>query len=160
VVVNHGVLCWTSGCESWCVMLSQWLWIMVTRCVLLSAITQTQSAQYNTTWFTTARFNIAHMIHNHWLSIAHHDSQQLAQHYTPWFTITRISIAQHDSQPLAQHNTSWLTPLAQYNSPWFTSIAQHNSQTLAQHSTPLFTTTGTITLTMIHNHLLSNTNHD
>ena len=29
VVVNHGVLCWTSGCESCCVMLWQWLWIMV-----------------------------------------------------------------------------------------------------------------------------------
>jgi hypothetical protein len=29
VVVNHGVLCWTSGCESWCGMLTKWLWIMV-----------------------------------------------------------------------------------------------------------------------------------
>ena len=40
VVVNHVVLCWVggceswcflcwaSGCESWCVMMSQWLWIM------------------------------------------------------------------------------------------------------------------------------------
>ena len=27
--VNHGVQCWASGCESWCVMLSQWLWIML-----------------------------------------------------------------------------------------------------------------------------------
>jgi hypothetical protein len=29
VVVNHGVLCWASGCESWCAMLNQWLCIMV-----------------------------------------------------------------------------------------------------------------------------------
>jgi hypothetical protein len=30
VVVNHVVLCWVGGCESWCFfMLSQWLWIMV-----------------------------------------------------------------------------------------------------------------------------------
>jgi hypothetical protein len=29
VVVNHGVLYRASGCESWCVLLSQWLWIMV-----------------------------------------------------------------------------------------------------------------------------------
>jgi hypothetical protein len=29
VVVNHGVLCWAGGCESWCVILSQWFWIMV-----------------------------------------------------------------------------------------------------------------------------------
>jgi hypothetical protein len=37
VVINHSVLCWASGyvvlcwvrgCESWCVMLSHWLWIM------------------------------------------------------------------------------------------------------------------------------------
>jgi len=29
VVVNHVLLCWASGCESCCVILSQWLWIMV-----------------------------------------------------------------------------------------------------------------------------------
>jgi hypothetical protein len=29
VVVNHGVLCWASDCESWCAMLNQWLCIMV-----------------------------------------------------------------------------------------------------------------------------------
>jgi hypothetical protein len=29
VVVNHCVLFWSSGCESWGVMLRQWLWIMV-----------------------------------------------------------------------------------------------------------------------------------
>ena len=29
VVVNHGELCWASGWESWCVILSKWLWIMV-----------------------------------------------------------------------------------------------------------------------------------
>ena len=28
VVVNHGVLYGASGCDSWCVMLSQWLLIM------------------------------------------------------------------------------------------------------------------------------------
>jgi hypothetical protein len=55
VVMNHGVLCWASGCESWCVMLcqgceswcvmlcqgceswcvmlSQWLWVMVCNAV-------------------------------------------------------------------------------------------------------------------------------
>jgi hypothetical protein len=29
VVANHGELYWASGCESCCVMLSQWLLIMV-----------------------------------------------------------------------------------------------------------------------------------
>ena len=28
VVVNHGELCFCSGCESWCAMKSQWLCIM------------------------------------------------------------------------------------------------------------------------------------
>jgi len=29
VIVNHGVLCWASGCASWCAMLCQWLWMML-----------------------------------------------------------------------------------------------------------------------------------
>ena len=29
MVVNYDVQWWTSACDSWCVMLSQWLWIMV-----------------------------------------------------------------------------------------------------------------------------------
>jgi hypothetical protein len=29
VVVNYVVLFWASGCESWCAMVSQWLWTMV-----------------------------------------------------------------------------------------------------------------------------------
>jgi len=29
VVVNHGLLCWGSGCELWFIILSQWLWIKV-----------------------------------------------------------------------------------------------------------------------------------
>ena len=29
VVVTHGVLYGASGCDSWCVMLSQWLCLMV-----------------------------------------------------------------------------------------------------------------------------------
>ena len=33
VVVNHGDLCCTSGGESWCAMLSQWLLIMVSYAV-------------------------------------------------------------------------------------------------------------------------------
>ena len=27
--VNYGVLYWASGCQSWCVILCQWMWIMV-----------------------------------------------------------------------------------------------------------------------------------
>jgi hypothetical protein len=104
VVVNYAVFCGASGLESWCVMLNQWLWIMVS----LLCQWLWKSALYKTTWFATVRFSIAHMIHNLWVSITHHDSQTLAQHYTPWLTATRISIAQHDSPSHAQHNTPWV----------------------------------------------------
>jgi hypothetical protein len=33
MLVHHGELYWASGCESWCAMLSQWLWIM---CAMLN----------------------------------------------------------------------------------------------------------------------------
>jgi hypothetical protein len=49
------------------------------------------------------------MIHNHWLSITHHDSQPLDQHSTPWFTNHLLSIPHHHSQPLVQHNSQWFT---------------------------------------------------
>jgi hypothetical protein len=74
VVVNDGELCWASGCESWCVILSQWICIMVCN---------------------AARVVVNHgftIIHNHWLSISHHDSQPLAQHNNPWFTTTRAAL--------------------------------------------------------------------
>jgi len=68
------------------------------------------------------------MIHNHWLSITHHDTQPLAQHNTPQFTTTGsakltmihnhwLSIAHHDSQLLSQYNTLDSQPLAQHNTP-------------------------------------------
>ena len=43
VVVNHGVLCWASGCESWCVILSQWFWTSETVvCVLYGVLCLSQ----------------------------------------------------------------------------------------------------------------------
>jgi hypothetical protein len=79
------------------------------------------------------------MIHNHWLSITNHDSQQLVRHSTPWFPTTLLRIIHHDSQPLdfSYHtmiHNHWLRithhdsqPLAQHNSPWFTTTAQNNT---------------------------------
>jgi hypothetical protein len=29
VIVNHGVVCWANGCESWWIMMNQWLSIKV-----------------------------------------------------------------------------------------------------------------------------------
>jgi hypothetical protein len=100
-LVQHKWVSCVNGCEWWCVMLSQWLWIMVS---YIEPVTVNHGllcyASGCESWWamlSTVRFSIAHMIHNHWVSITHHDSQPLAQHYTPWLTATRISIAQHDS---------------------------------------------------------------
>jgi hypothetical protein len=76
------------------------------------------------------------MIHNHWLSIAHHDSQPLAQHNSPWRTT---------------FGTAWQTMIHNH---WHI-ITHNDSQPLAQHSTPWFTTTGSEQYTMIHNHWLN-----
>jgi len=43
------------------------------------------------------------MIHNHWFSIILHDSQPLAHHSTPLFTLAQNTTL--DSQLLAQHYT-------------------------------------------------------
>jgi hypothetical protein len=104
VVVNYGELCLTSGCKSWCVMLSKWLWIMVCNieqvvvshgelswasgCESCCAIAHHDSqplAQLNPPWFTTFGTAWQSMIHNHWLIIAHHNSQPLPQNYTLWW---------------------------------------------------------------------------
>jgi hypothetical protein len=67
------------------------------------------------------------MMQNHWLIIAHHDSQPLAENNTPRFTTTG-SAKQNDLQTLAQYNT-----MIRYH--WL-SITQHYSQPLAQHNSP------------------------
>jgi hypothetical protein len=114
VVVNHGVVCWPSGCESWWGMLRKWLLIMlcyaepvvVNHCAMLSqwlSIMVCYSepvvvnhgvhylqplAQYSMPLFTTFGTAQQSMINKHLLSITHHDSHSLSQHYTPSFTTT------------------------------------------------------------------------
>jgi hypothetical protein len=89
----NAVLYWSSGYESWCVILSQWLRITVlywasgyeSWCVILSQ------------WLriTVCYTGEVVMIHgvlcwasDHWRSITHSDSQPLVQYNTPWFTTT------------------------------------------------------------------------
>jgi hypothetical protein len=110
--VSHGVLCWASGCESWCAIPSQWFWVMV--CNFKSEFVNYavlcwfgwyshSLAQQSTLWFIATLLSIIHhhshplglafhtMIHNHWLSITHIDSQPLAHHNSPLFTTTGSS---------------------------------------------------------------------
>jgi hypothetical protein len=150
VVVYHGELCWVSGCESWCAMRyhdSQLL------------------DQYNTPWFATIGSAYLTMIHNHWISITHHDSHPLAHyHHSSSFTTTVLW--------WASGCVSWCLMLSQgmwiivcYAEPivvnhavlcwasgweswwvivikWWLSITHYGSQPLAQHKTPWFTTNG------------------
>jgi hypothetical protein len=88
VVANHVVLCWVSGYESLCVMLSQWLWIIVSYAepVVVNHdytlwLTPTGSAKLTMTHNHLLTTHI--MIHNQLLRITPHDSQSLAQDYTP-----------------------------------------------------------------------------
>jgi hypothetical protein len=70
VVMNHGVLCWASDCESWCAMLSQWL------CIIL-CYAEPVVVNHDVLFCASGceSWCVKHtMIHNHWLSITHHDS--------------------------------------------------------------------------------------
>jgi hypothetical protein len=106
------------------------------------------------------------MIHNHWLSIIHHDSQPLTQHHNPWFTATGstyhtmihnlwLSIihrceswyamlspvfVNHGLLCWASGCESWFIMLSQIHNHWLR-ITQLDSRPLAQNNTPWFTTT-------------------
>jgi hypothetical protein len=85
VVLNHGVLCWPSGCESWCALMSQWLWIMV---CFAEPVVVNHGVVCWTSGCESWWHRITHSDSHHWLSIANHDSQPLVTHSTAWFTIT------------------------------------------------------------------------
>jgi hypothetical protein len=58
---DHVVLCWTSGCESWCAMLSQWVWIMVSYADLVVV-------NHDELWVASAYESWCVML-SHWLCI-------------------------------------------------------------------------------------------
>jgi hypothetical protein len=109
VVVKHCVLCGTSASETLCVMLRQWLWVIVCyanqvvvkHCVLCWASDcESSSVILSDGLWITVRYAepvtvnqcalyLASGIHSHWLSITHHDSQPLAQNSTTWFIAIR-----------------------------------------------------------------------
>jgi hypothetical protein len=76
-VVNHGLLSWTSGCES---IHNHWF--------------------RKTPWFTTTGSEEYIAIHNHWLNISQHDSQQQVQPNKPWFTTSWLWIMVCYSEPV------------------------------------------------------------
>jgi hypothetical protein len=85
-------------------MLSQWLWIIVchSELVTLNHGVLCTARQHSSQWFTTTCTAKLTMIHNHFLSIIHHDSQPLTHHNSQWIT----------SNGLAKHNmihNQWLS---------------------------------------------------
>jgi hypothetical protein len=132
--VNHCVLCWASGCESWCANLSHWL------CIMLCYAEPVVVNHYVLFW--TSGCESWCIILSQWLwirSITHHVSQPLAQHRTPWLTTTLLRITHHDSQPLAHHNSPWFTTTApekhnMIHNHWLR-IIHHDSQPLVQNNT-------------------------
>jgi hypothetical protein len=134
VGVNHGVLCWASGCESCRVMLSQWLWLWIMLCYAEPGCYESQCAMLSQ-WLQiianyAERVVVNHVVLcwvggcescrvmlNHWLWImVCYAEPVVVNHVLCWATgIT------HDSQPLdsAYHTVIHNHP-AQYNTPWFT----------------------------------------
>jgi hypothetical protein len=109
VGVNHGELCYASGCKSRCAMLSQWLWIIVNYAQpvvvkhyelywdigyeLLCDILSRVCGNHDVLCKASGCESLCHYSHplpQH----SHRDSKSLAQNNTPWFPHTRLSIAQ------------------------------------------------------------------
>jgi hypothetical protein len=150
VVVKHVVVCWSSGCESWCSILSQWLWIMV--CYAEPVVvnydvlcwTSQPLAQHSTPWFTGTGSALHTMIHNHWLRIINHVWQPLAQHSSPVYY----------SEPNGYEwwfimMSQWLWIMVSYAEPvginhgvlcWASGC--ESWCVMLRHSTPSFSTTG------------------
>jgi hypothetical protein len=77
VSVNHGGLCWASGCESCVLYWTEPLWIM---------LFYTEPIVFEL--WCVMPLSITHHDSHPWHSIAHHDSQPLAYHSKQWFTVT------------------------------------------------------------------------
>jgi hypothetical protein len=88
VVVDHCVLSWASGRESWWAMMSQWFWIMV---CYSEPVVVNHGVLCWALWLGIMERYAKPAVMNHGFScrgIAHHDSKQLAQYDTLWFAAT------------------------------------------------------------------------
>jgi hypothetical protein len=193
-VVNHVVLYW-ADCV-WVMVchaeqlvmndMSQWLISFITSCSTWHTITQTQSAQYQTIWFTTVRFRIPHMIHNHWVSITHHcqGCESWCVMLSMWWWIMLCYTDPCGCGSWCVMLSQWLWIMVCYTDPVvvnhvcyteansFGSVSNnmihncsvqnstHDSQPLGQYNTPWFTTTGSALHTMTQDHWSSKMHHN
>jgi hypothetical protein len=136
MVVNHGVLYWAIGYESWCDILCQWLWIRV--CYADLEVVNGGELHCASGWKS-------------WCVM-------LCQWIVIMVCNARPVVVNHGVMTIILcYALMWFWIMVCYTEP---SVTHHHSLLLGQHSTPWFTTTGTEYHTMIHNQLLSITHHD
>jgi hypothetical protein len=121
VVVNHGVLNWANGCESCCVMLSQWLWIMVCYAEPV-AVNHGELwwASVWASWCVILRQWLGNMVYYAGPVAMYHGVLCWASGCESWCVIL----------------SQWLWIMVSYDEP----VVVNDSQSLAQHNTPWFTT--------------------
>jgi hypothetical protein len=178
VVVNHGVLCWANDCHSWCVMLSQRLWFMV--CYAepvfvnnggLCCVSGCESCcDIPSHWVD---ITVRMMCQCMWIMVSYAEAVVVNHGEVCWanglwiMVCYAVPVVVNHEQLCSLSCESWWAMLRQWviHNHW-RSIAHNgthllaqrshrDSQRLAQHSTTLFTTTGTSWFTMIHNQWLS-----
>jgi hypothetical protein len=118
-VVNRGVVFRASGRESWCAMLSQWMWIMV---YLAEPVVVNRGVFY---WASGCESWCAMLSQWLWIMVCYDE----------------LVVMNHGLVCWASRCESWCVMLRQWHHHWH-GIPRHDSQTLAQHNTPWFTTTG------------------
>jgi hypothetical protein len=94
VDINHVVLFWASGCESWWVMLLPWLWIMV-------CYSEPVVVNHGELWWAC--------VCESWCALPKQWLWILVWHSEPVYVNHDVLCSQHDSQPLAQLHTTWFT---------------------------------------------------
>jgi hypothetical protein len=147
----HGVLCWASGCESMRVMLSHWLWIMV-------SYGEPGVVKHGLLWF------------GQWVWImvcyaepvlVNHDELRWGSGCEIWCVILSmwlwIMVCYSEPMVVNHGELCWASGCESW---WVMLITHHHSQQLAQHNPPWFTTTCSAKHTMIHNLWLSITHQD
>jgi hypothetical protein len=144
------ITCWASGYETWCVMLSQWLWIMVCH-------TEPVVVNHGVLYWASAWESLC-VILSQWLWImVCYAEPVVVNHDVILSQLFRIIVCY--IEPVAMNHgvlywvsgcASWCAKLiydvlcwaSDFESNNWLSITHHDSQPLPQHSTPGLTTTG------------------
>jgi hypothetical protein len=103
LVVNHGVLFWARCCDSRCIILSKWLWILL--CYSDSGVVNHGKLCWASgceSWYVML---------SQWLWIMVSYDEPVVVNHGAFCGASGCESWWDDSQPLAQHNTSWFTSI-------------------------------------------------